>query len=349
MLKLGDTYLNFGGTYLTDWDYHKEPVIENGWSEIYNINAYKDLTYSNSADYFERTSFGMNNAYIMSAWEGDVPKVFTKYTDVDGNPMSNIIQTLGRKIPLSLHDDKVHIDDKNFTYLLYKFQIAPHSVGGRFNDPYIASSIVKYQVHKNSNPIVKFSIGDKFSVENSYMPSAGTSVQMMLPGNVRFLCSSFENYNILNINGTTAIVARGIYDYTLSTQDKTNSYFSAYIRPQTFNYLIKLNDNNIDVSAYINEFEQSATMNFEYSGTYDLNPSYFKETWKNFKIYGTNVGNWETTITTGDTECNVWGYRSPIIEEVGLSAYYENELNYENFKNLALRSFTANYVPKGEG
>lgn len=341
MLKFGDTYLNFGGTYLTDWDYHKYPVIENGWSELYNINSFKELTSSNSADYFERTPFGFNNAYIISAWEGNTPKVFTVSTDTYGNTLSNIIQTRGRKIPSSIHEDRVHIDDKNFTYLLYKFQIAPHSVGGEDRYPDIASSFVENPIYDNSNPIVKFSIGDNFSVENYYEPSAGTSVQMMLPGNKRFLCSSFKNYNILNINGTTATVVRGIYDYTI----KTSSYVSAYIRPQTFNYLIKLNDNNIDVSAYINDFEQSATMNFEYSGTYDLNPSYFKESWKNFKIYGTNVGNWETTITTGDSVCKVWGYRSPIIEEVGLSAYYENELNYENFKNLALRSFTANYVP----
>lgn len=342
MLKFGDTYLNFGGTYLTDWDYHKEPVIENGWSELYNINSFKELTSSNSADYFERKPFGFNNAYIISAWEGNTPKVFTVSTDTYGNTTSPIIQTLGRKIPSSIHEDRVHIDDKNFTYLLYKFQIAPHSVGGEDRYPDIASSFVENPIYDNSNPIVKFSIGDNFSVENYYEPSAGTSVQMMLPGNKRFLCSSFTNYNILNINGTTATVVRGIYDYTI----KTSSYFSAYIRPQTFNYLIKLNDNNIDVSAYINDFEQSATMNFEYSGTYDLNPSYFKESWKNFKIYGTNVGNWETRIMAGGgLTCKIWGYRSPIIEEVGLSAYYENELNYENFKNLALRSFTANYVP----
>ena len=131
MLKFGNTYLNFGGTYLTGWDYHKDPVIENGWSEIYNINAYKDLTYSNSADYFERTSFGRNGAYIMSAWEVDVPKVFTTFIDSYGNTLSDIIQTKGYKgIQFSLHEDKVHIDDIDFTYLLYKFQIAPHSVGG---------------------------------------------------------------------------------------------------------------------------------------------------------------------------------------------------------------------------
>lgn len=156
---------------------------------------------------------------------------------------------------------------------------------------------------------------------------------------------SYNYDNKLNVDGTTAKVSSGIYDYTI----KNSSYVSAYIRPQTFNYLIKLNDNNIDVSAYINDFEQSATMNFAYSGTYDLNPSYFKESWKNFKIYGTNVGNWEYEYESKEDYFNMWGYRSPIIEEVGLSAYYENELNYENFKNLALRSFTANYVPKGEG
>ena len=344
MLKFGNTHLNFGGTYLTGWDYHKEPVLENGWTELYNINSYKELTSSNSADYFERTVFGMNNAYIMSAWEGDVPKVFTTFIDSYGNPMSTIIQTRAIADNSALHEEKVHIDDKNFTYLLYKFQIAPHSVGGTVEE-ILPSATVENEVYNNSNPIVKFSIGDNFSVENSYVPSAGTSVQMMRPNNNRFLCSSFENYNILNINGTTAIVARGIYDYTDRSLSGGGYYFGAYIRPQTFNYLIKLNDNNIDVSAYINEFEQSATMNFSYSGTYDLNPSYFKESWKNFKIYGMNVGNWSTKISG----YNVWGYRSPIIEEVGLSAYYENELNYDNFKNLALRSFTANYVPKVEG
>ena len=131
MLKFGNTHLNFGGTYLTGWDYHKEPVLENGWTELYNINSYKELTSSNSADYFYRTTFGMNNAYIMSAWDGDVPKVFTTFIDSYGNPMSTIIQTRGyNNIKLSQHEDKVHIDDKDFTYLLYKFQIAPHSVGG---------------------------------------------------------------------------------------------------------------------------------------------------------------------------------------------------------------------------
>ena len=159
--------------------------------------------------------------------------------------------------------------------MLYKFQIAPHSVGGTVEE-ILPSATVENEVYNNSNPIVKFSIGDNFSVENSYVPSAGTSVQMMRPNNNRFLCSSFENYNILNINGTTAIVARGIYDYTDRSLSGGGYYFGAYIRPQTFNYLIKLNDNNIDVSAYINEFEQSATMNFAYSGTYDLNPSYFQ-------------------------------------------------------------------------
>lgn len=209
------------------------------------------------------------------------------------------------------------------------------------NGKTVASSTLADQIYDNSNPIVRFSIGDKFSVENSYVPIYYTSVKMMWPKNKRFICSSYNYDNKLNVDGTTAKVSSGIYDYTI----KTSSYVSAYIRPQTFNYLIKLNENNIDVSAYINEFEQSATMNFAYSGTYDLNPSYFKESWKKFKIYGTNVGNWYTKTT----DYNIWGYRSPIIEEVGLSAYYENELNYENFKNLALRSFTANYVPKGEG
>lgn len=345
MLKLGNTYLNFGGTYLTGWDYYKEPVIENGWSELYNINSYKPFTSSNSADYFERTSFGMNRAYIMSAWDGDTPKVFTTNTDGVGNPMSVIIQTDGKTVPSSLHEDKVHTDDKDFTYLLYKFQIAPHSVGGAHNNPSLASSTPANQILNHSNPIIKFSIGDKFSVENSYVASANTSVQMMVPENERFLCSSFKYNNKLTVDGTTAKVSSGIYDYTDRRLIGGDYYFSAYIRPQTFNYLIKLNENNIDVSAYINEFEQSATINFAYSGTYDLNPSYFKESWKNFKIYGTNVGNWETQYTT----YSIWGYRSPIIEEVGLSAYYENELNYENFKNLALRSFTANYVPTGEG
>lgn len=205
----------------------------------------------------------------------------------------------------------------------------------------VTSSTIAEQIYGNSNPIVRFSIGDKFSVENSYEPSDNTSVQMMVPENIRFLCSSYKYDNKLTVDGTTAKVSSGIYDYTI----KTSSYVSAYIRPQTFNYLIKLNDNNIDVSAYINEFEQSATMNFSYSGTYDLNPSYFKESLKKFKIYGTNFGNWSKEAT----DYILWGYRSPIIEEVGLSAYYENELNYENFKNLALRSFTANYVPTGEG
>lgn len=144
-------------------------------------------------------------------------------------------------------------------------------------------------------------------------------------------------------------VIHGVYDYTDRKLIDGDYYFSAYIRPQTFNYLIKLNENNIDVSAYINDFEQSATMNFAYSGTYDLNPSYFKESFKTFKIYGMNVGNWHIEYSTPDFHSeNIWVYRSPIIEEVGLSAYYENELNYENFKNLALRSFTANYVPTGE-
>lgn len=345
MLKFGDTYLNFGGTYLTDWDYQKEPVIENGWSELYNINSYKELTSSNSADDFERTDFGRNKSYIMSAWEGDTPKIFTTYTDVYGNTMSTIIQTRPiTTVPSSIHEDKVHIDDKNFTYLLYKFQISPHSVGGSL-DSYVPSSTLADQMYYHSNPIVKFSIGDKFSVENSYVPVYYTSVKMMLPDNERFICSSYNYDNKLNVDGTTAKVSSGIYDYTI----KTSSYVSAYIRPQTFNYLIKLNENNINVSAYINDFEQSATMNFAYSGTYDLNPSYFKESWKNFKIYGTNVGNWSYEYGTGEDYFNMWGYRSPIIEEVGLSAYYENELNYENFKNLALRSFTANYVPKGEG
>ena len=341
MLKFGDTYFNFGGNYLTGWDYHKDPVLENGWNELYNINSYKEFTSNNnnSADYFYRASFGMNNAYIMSAWEGDVPKVFTTFIDSYGNPLSDIIQTSPIADNSALQEDKVHIDDKNFTYLLYKFQIAPHSVGGT-NDYIIPSSTLANQIYNHSNPIVRFSIGDKFSVENSYVPSDNTSVQMMLPDNVRFLCSSYKYDNKLTVDGTTSVVNSGIYDYTI----KLNNVI-AYIRPQTFNYLIKLNENNIDVSAYINEFEQSATMNFAYSGTYDLNPSYFKESWKKFKIYGTNVGNWYTKTT----DYNMWGYRSPIIEEVGLSAYYENELNYENFKNLALRSFTANYVPTGEG
>ena len=209
----------------------------------------------------------------------------------------------------------------------------------------VASSTLAEQMYDNSNPIVRFSIGDKFSVENSYEPSDNTSVQMMRPGNERFICSSYKYDNKLNVNGTTAKVSSEIYDYTDRSLSGGGYYFGAYIRPQIFNYLIKLNENKIDVSAYINDFEQSATMNFSYSGTYDLNPSYFKESWKKFKIYGTNVGNWYTKAT----DYNMWGYRSPIIEEVGLSAYYENELNYDNFKNLALRSFTANYVPTGEG
>lgn len=344
MLKLGNTYLNFGGAYLTNWDYYKEPVIENGWGELYNINPYKTFTSSNSADKFYIDSFGTNKAYIMSAWDGDVPKVFTTYTDEFGNLYSKIIQNRGTTATSSLHEDKVHIDDKDFTYLLYKFQIVPHSVGGAHNNPSLASSTPANQIYNHSNPFVRFSIGDKFSVENSYVASASTSVQMMVPGNERFLCSSFKYDNKLNINGTTTKVSSGIYDYTVRRLIGGDYYFSAYLRPQTFNYLIKLNENNIDVSAYINEFEQSATMNFAYSGTYDLNPSYFKESWNNFKIYGTNVGNWETIYTT----YSIWGYRSPIIEEVGLSAYYENELNYEDFKNLALRSFTANYVPSEE-
>ena len=345
MLKLGNTYLNFGGTYLTDWDYYKEPVIENGWSELYNINPYKTFTSSNSDDKFYIDYFGLNRAYIMSAWEGENPKAMvTYYDELAGRLLSKIIQNRGTTATSSLHEDKVHIGDKNFTYLLYKFQVSPHSVGGsnNWNPASSATESYKNSIRNNSNPLVRFYIGDDFSVENSYTPSSNYSVQMMVTGNQRFLCSSFNYTNKLNVNGTTAKCTSGVFDYLVPSEE-TDYVFSAYIRPQTFNYLIKLNENNIDVSAYINNFEQSANMNFAYSGTYDLNPSYFKESWKNFKIYGSNVGNWGAGVYNG-----AWGFRSPIIEEVGLSAYYENELNYENFKNLALRSFTANYVPSEE-
>ena len=128
MLKFGNTHLIFGGTYLTGWDYHKTPALENGWCELYNINPYKEFNTDPMNGLLYKTSFGMNKAYIMSAWEGDTPKAFTTYTDDYGNPISTIIQA--NLYPSGRYEDKVHIGDKDFTYLLYKFQVAPHSVGG---------------------------------------------------------------------------------------------------------------------------------------------------------------------------------------------------------------------------
>lgn len=203
MLKFGNTYLNFGGNYLTGWDYHKDPVLENGWSELYNINSYKELTSSNSADYFYIDSFGRNKAYIMSALDSGLPKVFTTHTDKYGNPLSEIIQTRGDNIQFSQHEDKVHIDDKDFTYLLYKFQVAPHSVGGQSYST-VASSIPAEQIHLHSNTYVGFYIGDKFLVENDYTPVSLESIQMMLPHNERFLCSSFSYWNRLVVDGDTS-------------------------------------------------------------------------------------------------------------------------------------------------
>lgn len=341
MLKFGNTFVNFGGAYLTDWDYYKPPVIENGWSELYNLNPFNNsLSSSNSADSFHIQNLGYNHAYIISAWNNGSPEALSS---------TKVIQTFGENSAnqRSYHIDRAHNDDKNFTYLLYKLQVAPHSVGGAFAYTVLsATNFIQNSMATNSNPIVNFSIGDKFTVGINYASSAGkNSVPMMRERNNRFLCSSYNLTSTLNIDGSTTQTTTSTYDYIVpGTAEGSDYLFSAYVRPQTFNYLIKLNESNIDVSAYLNNFESSADLDYLYSGTYNIYPSYFKESWNDFSISAGRVGNYEVypaqSYSTG-----YWGFRSPLIEEVGLSAFYENELNYNDFKNLALRSYTANYVP----
>lgn len=121
MLKLGNTYINFGGDFISNWRPNKEPVLDNGWRELYHIDPNTFKAYTMNGQLAGRQLMGANSSYVDSGYYQPYSGYVSQfplngdYDDTDSASIGVYTTTFA--------SDNPH-------YYLAHIQIAPHMIYG---------------------------------------------------------------------------------------------------------------------------------------------------------------------------------------------------------------------------
>jgi hypothetical protein len=121
MLKLENTYISFGGDFISNWRPNKEPVLDNGWRELYHIDHNTFIATTMNGILAGPQFMGANSSYIDSGYyqpySGYVSQfqLYGNYYDVDSANLGIYTTTFASDNP---------------NYYLAHIQIAPHMIFG---------------------------------------------------------------------------------------------------------------------------------------------------------------------------------------------------------------------------
>ena len=124
MLKFGNTYIGYGGDLISNWRPNKEPVLDNGWRELYHIDPNSFRATTMNGELAAPQYMGANSSYVDSGYyqpySGYVSQFpaggqFNRYNDTNS---ANI----------GIYTTTFATDNPN--YYLAHIQIAPHMIYG---------------------------------------------------------------------------------------------------------------------------------------------------------------------------------------------------------------------------
>ena len=297
MLKLGNTYLNFGGTYLKDWN-TESTIEENGWKQLFHISpsSYKS-PYPDCVGMMGPQKFGGSYYYEKTFINDGHHQAYSGYvTQVPSN------------------DNNVFAKDESFTvqlpwndpnYFLIHCQVAPHCIVDglhfetldiEYNSPTAVTATFNGSSFNNFNSLhkaissycckrlisamnegggeqggfgVNFRLNDDKKLNfliTAGIPNTTISPLEGISYNERYFV---DRYNVLTwLNGA--------YIGPYSNNDMMENYegypdVSSCINPFTVDYLVKNNTNKIGISAYYRNISGGNTHNNSFN---NLNVSY---------------------------------------------------------------------------
>lgn len=124
MLKLGNTYISFGGDLISNWRPNKEPVLDNGWRELYHIDPNTFKAYTMNGQLAGPQLMGANSSYIDSGYYQPYSGYVSQFP---AGGQFNLYEDTN-SANLGIYTTTFASDNPN--YYLAHIQIAPHIIYG---------------------------------------------------------------------------------------------------------------------------------------------------------------------------------------------------------------------------
>lgn len=315
MLKFGNTFVNFGGTYLTGYGVTpvppEPPVPSGGWENVFTTYSAGDARTNSNSVNEALYGYNYNNAYTYT------------YTNTTSHNIYNSDGTTAGKMA-----ELTFENPENIKYILVHGEWSNHVVGGYW----AGASDTFLNALKNVNNSNNFTFG---------LELGGKKIGMTSTGNGTAESNSISNY------------AGGSYRYYISKSNKlyvcndvqcnfTESGFfkqssNVYWNPTRYSLLMKPNrDNNqMEISCYFNSgyipgysYPEDQTTN-----TAMLTTTASFSSLDNPKIY------FGCTYGGNHDGSTYWTYAAYITPNFGVSAYYGDDFNLEDFYKLTYLSY----------
>lgn len=310
MLKIGNTFVNFGGTYLTG---HTKYIPPADWREVFH-------TYSAGDSY----SYGNTNNECL--WDGNFEAPYASaYTQIDTNSSSHkIYEGTGPDASASTTNFMGNLtfeEPEKIKYLLVHGEWAFQDVGGHWGNVNNLTNALKTN-QKNSFWAFGISLGgvgySMYSVPDSF-----TDQKITNKGNGRYYCYEGSKRYYFNDNELCPWYERN--------GSPRGQYFWT---PNLYNMLIKLEQDKFSVSCYSNiNHWWSAVLGPANTAIPPTGFTATTSTLDNPRIYfyANNCGNHNGS--------DYWSYCSYITPNFGVSACYSDELNLEQLYRLTNKDY----------
>lgn len=305
MLKFGNTFVNFGGTYLTG---HTKYIPPADWREVFH-------TYSAGDSY----SYGNTNNE--SLFDGDFSAPYASaYTQIDTtNSSHKIYEGTGPDASASITNFMGNLtfeEPEKIKYLLVHGEWAFQDVGGSWGNVNNLKNALKTN---QQNAIWAFGVelgGNDYTMNS--IPNGFTDQKIVRLSNGRYYCSEgnkvyyFKSNQLCLWNEKNGNNALGWYQWT----------------PNIYNMLIKLEQDKFSVSCYSNLCHCWSANYYDNTAIPPTGLTATTSTLDSPRIFfhAVNCGN----HNGGD----YWSYCSYITPSFGVSACYSDELNLEQLYHL---------------